>query len=161
MPLATIDVPLAAAIATTVTAAAASVSEEKPMFEPKESELTSSTKNSDILKQIGEIIAEKISEEGKEEISGAEPSTSEGASASTPKDTEEGKEEAGRGTAGMSYKDACSEISAAIDFGAPAYNKGDHKGCYERYREAGEKILKNCSLKGVRQEMRSAVELAD
>ena len=43
----------------------------------------------------------------------------------------------------------------------PAYNKGDHKGCYERYRAAGEKILENCSLKGVRQELRSAVELAD
>ena len=48
-PSGTIDVPLATAVATT-TAAAASVSEEKPMLEPEESELTSNTKNSDILK---------------------------------------------------------------------------------------------------------------
>ena len=145
-PSATVDVPLA-------TAASAS-SEEKPMFEP-DNELTSSTKNSDILKQIGEIIAGKVSEEGKEDIDGATPSTSVAASASALNNAE------GGGTTGMSYKDACSEISAAIDFGAPAYNKGDHKGCYERYREAGEKILENCSLKGVRQELRSAIELAD
>ena len=49
-PSATIDVPLAATIATTA-AAAVSVSEEKLMLESEESELTSSreTKNSDIL----------------------------------------------------------------------------------------------------------------
>ena len=67
-PSATIDVPLAATIATTAAAAAAAaaarVSEEKLMLEPEESELTSSTKNSDILKQIGEIIAGKANEEG-------------------------------------------------------------------------------------------------
>ena len=148
-PTATIGVPLTAA----------SASEEvKPMIE-SESELTSSTKDSDILKQIGKIIAGKVSsEEGKEEIGGATPSTSEAASVSALNDTEKGE---GGTTTGMSYKDACSEISAAIDFGAPAYNKGDHKGCYERYRAAGEKILKNCSLKGVQQEFRSAIELAD
>ena len=84
--------------------------------------------------------------------------TSEAASVSVLNDTEKGGE--GGGTTGMSYKDACSEISTVIDFGAPAY-KGDHKGCYERYRAAREKILENCSLKGVRQELRSAVELAD
>ena len=66
-PAAAIDVSLPAAMA-------ASASEEvKPMLEP-ENELTSSTKNSDILKQIGEIIAGKISKEGKEEIGGATPS---------------------------------------------------------------------------------------
>lgn len=150
-PGAAVDVPLAAT-------AVASVGEEKPMLEP-ESELTSSTKKSDILVQIGEIIAGKASEEeGKEEVGGATPSTtSEAVSVSATKEGGGVSME----TAGMSYKDACSEISAAIDFGAPAYNKGDHKGCYERYREAGDKILKNCTLKGVRQELRSAVELAD
>ena len=154
-PPPTTDDSTPAAIAAVPLATTASVSEEKPMLEP-ESELTSSTKNSDILKQIGEIIAGKVSEEGKEDIGGVTPSTSEAASASALNDTG-----GGGGTTGMSYKDACSEISAAIDFGAPAYNKGDHKGCYERYREAGEKILEKCSLKGVRQELCSAVELAD
>jgi prefoldin subunit 5 len=118
--------------------------------------INDSLDNSDILKQIGEIIAGRVSEEGKEEISGATPSTSEAAF----KDTERGGG-GGGGTAGMSYKDVYSEISAAIDFGAPAYNKGDHKGCYDRYRATGEKILENCSLKGVRQKLRSAVELAN
>ena len=153
LPPPTVDsTPLATATADIPLSTTASASEEKPMLEP-ESELTSSTKNADIIKQIGEIIAGKVSEEGKEEISGATPSTSEAASVSTVNDT-------GAKT-GMSYKDACGEISAAIDVGAPAYNKGDHKGCYKRYREAGEKILENCTLSGVRQELRSAVELAD
>ncbi len=119
--------------------------------------INDSLDNSDILKQIGEIIAGKVSEEGKEEISGTTPSTSEAAL----RDTERGGGGGGGGTAGMSYKDVYSEISAAIDFGAPAYNKGDHKGCYDRYRATGEKILENCSLKGVRQKLRSAVELAN
>ena len=85
-PTASIGVPFAAVTA-------ASTSEEvKPMIE-LESELTSSTKDSDILEQICEIIAGKISsEEGKEEIGGATPSTSEAASVSALNDTEKKKE---------------------------------------------------------------------
>ena len=133
----------AAAVPLTATASA---SEEKPMPEPETdaSGLTSSTKNPDIIKQIGEIIGGKVIEEKKEE--------SETASASAVNET---------GVAGMSYRDACSTISAAIETGAPTYNKGDHKGCFETYKAAGEKIVEQCSLSGVRQEMRSALELAE
>ena len=131
--------------------ATASANEETPMLESESELATSSTKNPDIIKQIGEIIAGKVTEEAKEK---EDPSTSEGAAlAGSPLYRE--------GAAVMSYKDVCDEISAAIDVGAPAYNKGDHKGCYGRYREAGEKILENCSLRGIRQELRSAIECAD
>ena len=60
----------------------------------------------------------------------------------------------------MCYKDACLEISDAISKGAPTYNKGDHLGCYKTYKQAAEKILQRCSLKGVRKELRSALEQA-
>ena len=61
----------------------------------------------------------------------------------------------------MSYKDVCLEISKAISDGAPTYNKGDHKGCYEVYKKAGEKIVDHCSIGGVLQELRAALELAE
>ena len=60
----------------------------------------------------------------------------------------------------MSYKDACEAISEAISQGAPTYNKGDHKGCYEVYKAAAEKILEQCSIGGVQKELRSALEQA-
>ena len=60
----------------------------------------------------------------------------------------------------MSYKDACLEISDAISKGAPTYNKGDHLGCYKTYKQSAEKILERCSLRGVRKELRSALDLA-
>lgn len=67
-----------------------------------------------------------------------------------PKDT---------GIGDMSYRDACSEISRAISEGAPTYNKGDHKGCYEVYKATAEKILEHCSVGGVQKELRSALDL--
>ena len=61
----------------------------------------------------------------------------------------------------MSYKDVCLEISKSISDGAPTYNKGDHKKCYEVYKETGEKIVNHCSIEGVLQELRAALELAE
>lgn len=120
-----------------------------------ESELLSSTKNSDAIKQSGEIIAGKITDDEKKEPGGTTP-TSEAASASALNDTGGRRE-----STGMSYKDTCSEISAVIGIGAPTFNKGDHKDCYKKYKEAGEKILKNCTLNGIQQQLHSAIELAN
>ena len=129
-----------------------SASEEKLMLEP-ESENTSSAKTPDTIKQIDE---KKITDDGKEEsaIGSTTPSAFEAASVLAPSD-------ARAASTGMSYKDTCSEISTAINMGAPEYNKGDHKGCYERYKEAGEKIVDNCTLSGIQQQLRSAIELAN
>ena len=60
----------------------------------------------------------------------------------------------------MSYKEACIVISAAINKGAPTYNSGDHIGCYNIYKQTAEKILGQCSIGGVQQKLRSALNIA-
>jgi hypothetical protein len=61
---------------------------------------------------------------------------------------------------GMGYRDICREISSAISKGAPTYNEGDHNGCYQIYKETAEKILENCSVGTVQQELRLALDTA-
>ena len=60
----------------------------------------------------------------------------------------------------MGIKEACCEISTAISEGVPIFNDRDHKGCYEIYRQTAEKILQHCSIGGVQQELRDALDLA-
>lgn len=127
-------------------------SEKKPMPQPDSSheeasalihpiEISSNVKSPDTLKLFGEII-------------GGKPSEGSGASAAS--DMVSSSSDA----MVMRYKDTCTEISAAIDKGAPIYDKGDRKGCYEIYKETAEMLLKRCSLAGVREELRSALDLA-
>ena len=124
------------------------------MNEP-ESKLTSGMKTPGTIKQVGEMIA---TDDGKGESGGATTSASETASASALNNTQRRRETTDHG---MSYKETCSEISAAIGVGAPTFNKGDHKDCYEKYKETGEEILKNCTLSGIQEQLRSAMELAN
>ena len=124
-------------------------SEEKAMPQPDSSreeasalihpiEISSDMKNPETLKQIGEII-------------GGDPSEGSGASAMVSSSSD---------VMVMRYKDTCTEISATIDKGAPIYDKGDRKGCYDIYKHTAETILKRCPLAGVREELRSALDLA-
>ena len=59
---------------------------------------------------------------------------------------------------GMSYKDACCEISAAISKGAPTYNSGDHSGCYDIYKQTAEKIAEHCFVDSVQRVLRLALD---
>ena len=111
-----------------------------------------------ILKQIGEIIliAGKVtSKEGKEEIGGATPSIS------VSSQWYRKKRRGGGGTTNMSYKDA---YSAAIDLisehrrTTKVTTKGATRGIEPPGRRSSRTV--NCSLKGVQQEVRSAIELA-
>ena len=60
----------------------------------------------------------------------------------------------------MGFKEACHEISAAIAKGAPTFNKGDHKGCFEIYKQTVEKILQHCSVTHIQQKLHEALDLA-
>lgn len=131
--------------------------EEKAMPQPDSSreeasalihpiEISPDETNPDTLKQTGEMMSEQTGEMMSE--GSGTPAASGMVSSSSD-------------VMVMKYKDTCAEISAAIDKGAPIYDKGDRKGCYDIYKQTAEMILKQCSLAGVQKELRSALDLAN
>ncbi len=103
-------------------------------------ELSSEAADSDILKRIDEIA---------QIVAGIEVPSGVGAASSLPDERVK------------TYKDVCKDISAAIANGAPIYDRGDHKGCHDIYKEVAKTILQCCSLVGVRKELRSALDMAE
>ena len=128
---------------------------------PQRIDILTDVRGPEMLKNMDTKIVEEESQEGDECLEAATAS----AMAARDRMGKAGDEDNGampspcaNGT--MSYKDACEAISEAISEGAPTYNKGDHKGCFEIYKATAEKIIKHCSIGGVKKELRSALELA-